>query len=118
MITKRRNKGVISILLHALASSGMTTKAIGKSAWPMDAFRFVAKLPHKVVVHRLRTQGAAPSDYVAISARARSRGSEDKITMGIQYLISGVANSNRPSRFGMSHHTMRDDNDVEREHSC
>jgi hypothetical protein len=77
----------------------MATETICKPAWSMDAFRFVAKLPYKIIVEWLRDETTALSNTMAICARIRSRCSEDEITMGVWYLIFCVPVSNRPCRF-------------------
>ena len=69
----------------------MTPQAVCKTSWPMDAFRFVAKLPDQLIVDGLRTQPAVFSDPMTIAARGRSRRSKDEIAMGIQRLaLRGV----------------------------
>jgi hypothetical protein len=87
-VTRRKDTGVISILLHSLASSGMTTKAISKAAWPVNPLRFLAKPSHKVIVHRFCDQHAALFDTVTIPARAGSRSSKNKIAVRIGDRIS------------------------------
>jgi hypothetical protein len=53
----------------------------------MDAFRFVAKLDHEVILERSRYQSARLVETVAVFARARSGGSEDEIAVRIVRLI-------------------------------
>jgi len=74
----------------------------------MDAFRFVAKLPYKVIVEWLRDETTALSNTMTICTRTRSRCSEDEITMGIQCLVAYVA----------AFDTLRVESHVEREYSC
>jgi hypothetical protein len=70
----------------------------------MDALGFVAKLHDEVILERSWSQRTVLFDSVAISARVRSRGSEDEIAMRVWRLIG--------------HDQLRRDYQIERIQSC
>jgi hypothetical protein len=102
IITKRLNKGVMSVLLHTLASSGMAAKTIGKSPGSVDAFGLTAKRCHQRVLNGTGTQDAASVDIMAIPAGAGSCCPEDQIAMRIGRLFGDGWSGGRCCGFGMS----------------